>query len=240
MRITELLKNKSDNNFDNPSPLIAFLGDSVTQGCFEIYRDGELLRTVFDSLSGYPERVKRILYMLYPETSLSILNAGINGGSARYGLQRLHRDVLCRRPDLVIVCFGLNDCNDDGESVEEYKACLKSIFKEVRESGAEVIFMTPNMMNTYTPVNVTDDYAKQLAEIFAARQTNGYFDEYINAAREACAEDNVPLCDCYAIWKNMYATGVDTTRLLSNGLNHPTRDMHELFAWQLVHTILNN
>ena len=53
-------------------------------------------------------------------------------------------------------------------------------------------------------------------------------------------EENIILCDCYAIWKRMYESGVDTTNLLSNGLNHPIREMHGLFAWQLVQTILNN
>ena len=240
MKIIELLTKKSQDNFGNRSPVIAFLGDSVTQGCFEIYRDGELLRTVFDSANGYAERTKKVLSMMYPETSLSIINAGINGGSAVNGALRLDRDVLCHDPDLVVVCFGLNDCNDDGVSAASYKQSLKEIFSRVHAAGKEVVFMTPNMMNTYVGHTVTDDYAKQLGAMFAERQNNGYFDSFIEAAREAAREEQVPICDCYRLWKSMNEQGVDTTALLSNGLNHPTREMHDLFAWELVKTLLLN
>ena len=65
MKIIEKLTAKSRDNFGNRSPVIAFLGDSVTQGCFEIYRDGEWIRTVFDTESGYTEKTKEILRMLY-------------------------------------------------------------------------------------------------------------------------------------------------------------------------------
>ena len=81
---------------------------------------------------------------------------------------------------------------------------------------------------------------RHLAEVFAERQTNGVLDAYIDAAREVCKEEEVLLCDCYAIWKRLYESGADTTALLSNGLNHPIRKMHILFAQQLVHTIHNS
>ena len=240
MKIIECLTNKSRDNFGNRSPVIAFLGDSVTQGCFEIYRDGDLLRTVFDSANGYVERVKRVLSMLYPETAISVINAGINGGTASNGLLRLQRDVLCHDPDLVVVCFGLNDCNDDNVEAEDYAASLRAIFQKIHTVGKEAVFMTPNMMNTYIPHTVTDDYAKTLGELFAERQNNGYFDGFMEAARAVCHEEQVPICDCYALWNSMHKQGVDTTALLSNGLNHPTREMHDLFAWELVKTFLAN
>lgn len=240
MKFTELLKNKSLDNFGNPSPLIAFLGDSVTQGCFEIYRDGELLRTVFDSPNGYAEKTKQILNMMFPETSVSMLNAGINGGTVKNALIRLERDVLVHRPDLVVVCFGLNDANDEVEGLTEYADNLKTLFARLKESGVEVVFMTPNMMNTYTDCSVTDEVAVKLAEMFAEKQKNGYFDSFIEAAKQIAKEESIPVCDCYAIWKQMYECGADTTKLLSNRLNHPTRDMHWLFAWELVKTILKN
>ena len=98
--------------------------------------------------------------------------------------------------------------------------------------------MTPNMMNTDSSKVSPGSILEPLAEVFAKRQNGGVFDAYMDAARLVCAEEKIALCDCYRIWKNMYDCGVDTTNLLSNGLNHPVREMHDLFAWQLVHTIL--
>ena len=54
-----------------------------------------------------------------------------------------------------------------------------------------------------------------------------------------CVRRGVPVCDCYAQWKTMHEAGVDTTELLANQLNHPTREMNWLFAVSLLHSIFN-
>lgn len=38
--------------------------------------------------------------------------------------------------------------------------------------------------------------------------------------------------------EKMAKAGVDTTSLLSNDINHPTREMHYLFAYELVKMII--
>ena len=50
---------------------------------------------------------------------------------------------------------------------------------------------------------------------------------------------DAPVCDCYAQWKQLKAAGVNTTELLSNKLNHPTREMNWLFAVSLLRSILS-
>lgn len=240
MKFVEILKRKSEDNSGTRTPIIAFLGDSVTQGCFEVYKKDDGIRVVFDSGAGYPEKVKEILGFLYPQAPVSIFNAGVSGSSSSNGYEKLKRDVLCIRPDLLVVCFGLNDSSAEEEGILCYKENLKHIFTTAREAGIETIFMTPNMLNTDASKVSEGESLRAWAEIFARRQKNGVFDRYMDAAREACREENVRLCDCYALWKNMYKCGVDTTSLLANGLNHPVREMHYMFAIQLVNTILND
>ena len=240
MKFTEILKRKTNDNFGNRAPVIAFIGSSITQGCFEIYEDGEMIKAVFDSCSAYPDKVKKILSILYPQAPVSIVNMGINGGAAPGGLERFQEDVVSCNPDLLVIDYALNDSHQEESGIPAYKNTLKQIFQEAKKANVETIFMTPNMMNTYTSHIIKGEICETLAEKFATRQTNGVFDAYIDAAREACKEEGVKLCDCYAIWKRMYESGVDTTSLLSNGLNHPIREMHYLFAWELVKTILND
>ena len=240
MKFVEVLKRKLEDNSGTRTPIIAFLGDSVTQGCIEVYKKDDGIRVVFDSGAGYPEKVKDILGFLYPQAPVSIFNAGVNGSSSPNGYEKLKRDVLCIRPDLLVVCFGLNDSSAEEEGIPRYKETLKQIFTTAREAGIETIFMTPNMLNTDASKVSEGESLRARAEIFARRQKNGVFDRYMDAAREACQEENVRLCDCYALWKNMYKCGVDTTSLLANGLNHPVREMHYMFAIQLVNTILND
>ena len=59
MKITALIAKRAENPHENKLPTIAFLGDSVTQGCFEIYQKNDRsFETVFDSENGYPAKVK--------------------------------------------------------------------------------------------------------------------------------------------------------------------------------------
>ena len=41
MKFAEILKRKSSDNYGNRPPVIAFLGDSITQGCFEFEKKGK-------------------------------------------------------------------------------------------------------------------------------------------------------------------------------------------------------
>lgn len=236
MRFTELLKK---NTPDGKTPCIAFLGDSVTHGVFEVYEENEKMEVVMDFLSVYPQKVAQMLRKLYPATPFSVINSGLNGSTATAGYDRLKKDVLPQKPDLLVVCLGLNDSNAEMEGIETYKTALRNIFHAAKEADIETIFMTPNMFNTHSGKVEPGEILEPLAEVFAKRQLKGVFDAYMDAARQICREENVTLCDCYAIWKIMFESGIDTTSLLSNGLNHPIRKMHELFAQQIVQIIQN-
>lgn len=50
---------------------------------------------------------------------------------------------------------------------------------------------------------------------------------------------NVTVCDCYSEWKKLYKSGIDTTKLLINRINHPDRRMHQLFADMLFDLIID-
>ena len=50
-------------------------------------------------------------------------------------------------------------------------------------------------------------------------------------------EMGITVCDCYAQWKELSKTQ-DTTMLLANYINHPTKEMHELFAQALFEAIM--
>ena len=238
MKIIEKLAAKTADHMNHEGVTVAFLGDSVTQGCFEIYKkENNAIETVFDKRFSYEMGVFDILCTLFPVTTVNIINAGISGDSAPRGLLRVERDVLRHEPDLTVVCYGLNDCSKKEGSIEKYVNALGEIFDKVKASGSELIFMTPNMMNTRVSPHLTDPDFIALAKRTAELQNGGTFDAHIEAARQLCRERGVAVCDCYAIWKKLAESGVDTTELLSNKINHPTREMNRLFAYELVKTM---
>ncbi len=211
-----------DVNESGPCKIVC-LGDSVTQGSFE--------HNHFDYQSVYHHLLKNKINAVFPKMPVQMINAGIGGKTAKHAAGRLERDVLAYSPDLVIVCFGLNDVNG---KVEEYQKALSEIFERV--SPAETIFMTPNMLNTRLEARLDPDlrdYAKLAMEF----QNSGKMDLFVEIAMKTAAQYRVAVCDCYRKWKQLAAIGADTTSLLANYINHPRRDMHELFAACLFDTI---
>ena len=209
---------------EGPVTVVAF-GDSVTHGALA---EGEM-----DYDTVYWNRFRLMIQERYPYMPVNVINAGIGGDAAPYALDRMESQVLCHRPDLVIVCFGLNDVN---LPKEDYLAALREIFRRLREAGVEAVFLTPNMLNTTVAEGTPARYL-DYAAVTARYQTEGRMDEYMEGAVAVAREAGVPVADAYAKWKKMDEEGVDTTLLLANRINHPTREMHALFAECLMETV---
>ena len=241
MRITELLKNKEQNRRINKAATIVFIGDSVTQGCFECYtKNDSSIETIFDYRSAYSTRVGDILHMLYPSAQVNIINSGISGDNAVGGNERFERDVLSYNPDLVVISFGLNDCGAGKDGISKYTTALEEMFSALKERNIEAVFLTENTMCTRTSVHLKEDKFISLSQGFAARQNSGLLREYFVAAKKCCEKYDVKVCDLYSAWETMETAGVNTTELLANKLNHPTREMHYYMAMKIVETFFAN
>ena len=132
------------------TPVIAFFGDSVTHGAVS---SGEInYETV------YWNRLRQKILNVRNYVPVNAINAGIGGITAKSSLDRIESQVLSHLPDLVIVCFGLNDVNG---SLDDYLLALKTIFEKCLAFGTEVIFMTPNMLNTYVADDTKEEMLKQ-------------------------------------------------------------------------------
>lgn len=103
------------------APTVVFLGDSITHG-------HRLPRNV-----AFPYRVGQAL-------GVNAVNAGISGDTTAGGLARLERDVIARRPRLVVVALGVNDMLGRLPG-ERSLQNLRTITRRVRAQGAEVILL---------------------------------------------------------------------------------------------------
>lgn len=239
MKILNKLSKKNSNIESCAAVTIAFLGDSITQGCFELNKGYKSdIEVTNDYNAVYHSQLKNMLNIIFPNAPINIINVGISGNIARQGYNRLERDILPYSPDLVVICFGLNDACNGIENIDKYVDALQGIFRKLKENDTEIIFMTPNMMNTYVNPLVTPESAFDLAAISADIQNNGIMNKYMDAAINLCSKESIPVCNCYEKWQKLNRSGVDTTKLLSNYINHPTREMHKLFAYELFEKII--
>ena len=79
MKIIEKIAKRAQDA-TNPRPTIAFLGDSVTEGCFELIpKNSEGFNNVYDGESIYHKKVAEIFKVLFPTVLLNIINAGAAG-----------------------------------------------------------------------------------------------------------------------------------------------------------------
>ncbi len=203
---------------------IVIFGDSVSHGAVVDNIDYE---------NVYWNQLKKKLNAVRSYVPVNMINSSIGGTTAKMGVPRIERDILSHHPDLVIVCFGLNDVNG---SLEDYIASLKSIFSACLENGIDTILLTPNMLNTY----VAEDTAPRhlaYAEKTARIQNEGRMDLFVESGAKLAREMGVAVCDCYAKWKEIAKTK-DTTLLLANRINHPVPHMHSLFADALYDEIM--
>lgn len=224
MKISEKIKLDYEGLIKyGPITIVAF-GDSVTHGAVGA---GEI-----DYETVYWNRLRKKINAVRNYIPVNVINAGIGGITATGSLSRIDSQVLSHNPDAVIVCFGLNDVNG---SKDEFLFSMRTIFSRCLEYGCEVVLMTPNMLNTY----VADDTAESLrnyAAITAEVQNSGKMDEYMTEVCDLARKMSVEVCDCYGKWKKLSETE-DVTMLLANRINHPCREMHELFAQGLFETL---
>lgn len=115
---------------------IVFLGDSITQAGV-----GE---------KGYVTLVARQLQEKYPDLKAEVIGAGISGNRVPDLEKRLDRDVLSKKPTLVVIYIGINDVwhsiRDRGTSKEDFDAGLRNIIGQIQKGGARVILCTPTVI----------------------------------------------------------------------------------------------
>lgn len=227
MNIIEKLQMDYTGLVENGPINIVVFGDSVTHGAVGA---GEI---DYDTVYWNLLRKKLNAYRNY--VPVNMINAGIGGITAERSLCRMERDVLSHHPDLVIVCFGLNDVNFP---LEEFTQALDEIFDRLNNAGIPAIYMTPNMLNTYVDPRTEQGFCAYAA-VTADFQNNGRMDAYMQAARQRAEGKGIPVCDCYAKWKQLQQQGEDITGMLANYINHPTREMHHLFADMLYRMIMD-
>jgi lysophospholipase L1-like esterase len=151
---------------------IVFLGDSITQGG--------------GGPKGYVTLIKKALAEKHPGQGIEVINAGISGNKVPDLQRRLQRDVLDKKPTVVVIYIGINDVwhgeRDParGTPKDKYEAGLKEIIDKIKAAGARVRLCTPSV------IGEKPDGSNPL---------DARLDEYAEISRKVAKEEGVPLCD---------------------------------------------
>lgn len=228
-RLRARLREKADNPAARPALYVA-IGDSVTQGCMQ---DG-----VIEHERVYHQLLRKRVAAAYPLSIFNVINSGVSGDTAGRSRGRWEHDVLCYRPDLVTIKFGLNDAHGGEQGLAGYIGAIGDLVGRVRtETEADILLLTPSMMMKRDNPFISAGHQKHIPT-FTRLYEDGHLPQYVEALRTFAADNGLPLLDVYAMWEQMEAEGIDIHTRLSNGINHPDPLFHEQLAEALAEVLL--
>jgi isoamyl acetate esterase len=156
----------------NKGDKIVFLGDSITAGGV--------------GPKGYVTLIKNALNDKHKDLGIEIVGAGISGNKVPDLQKRLGKDVLAKKPTIVVIYIGINDVwhgeNDParGTSKENFEAGLKEIIGKIQAAGARVVLCTPTVIGEKKP---------------GTNKLDARLDDYSNVSRKVAKETKSPFCD---------------------------------------------
>lgn len=151
---------------------IIFLGDSITQAGA--------------GPKGYVSMIRNTLAEKHKELGIEVIGAGISGNKVPDLQRRLEKDVLAKKPTVVVIYIGINDVwhgekdPAKGTPKDKFEAGLKEIIGKIKDAGSRVVLCTPSV------IGEKHDSSNSL---------DAKLDEYAEVSRKVAKEANVPLCD---------------------------------------------
>lgn len=151
---------------------IIFFGDSITELGVKPNGYVAILRDSLNSLGS----------------KFEVIGAGISGNRVTDLQRRLEKDVLSKKPSIVVIYIGINDVwhfkfadrGLTGTSKDEYREILSGIVADIQSAGAKVILCTPSV------VGEKKNGANELDQML---------DEYSDISRAIAKEHNAALLD---------------------------------------------
>jgi len=190
---------------------MVFLGDSITQQRI------------------YTRYVMNYFALRYPDMEVTFRNAGVGGDTAVGAIKRLDDDVLSRNPDVVSICFGMNDAGYgefDQERYERYIAGMTVLLSELEK--AKVVLLTPG------PVDPDKAAAWLNGDVY-----NGVLARYAEGVKELAAQRGVPVHDIYELLSDVQtrAKADDPEFTMIPDAIHPSPPGQALMAYALLKTL---
>jgi lysophospholipase L1-like esterase len=108
---------------------VAVIGGSITAGASATKPE-----------SRYGNRVATWWRRAFPKTEVDFVNAGIGATGSNYAALRAGRDLLARRPDAVVVEFGVNDGNTR-DAAETLEGLTRQILRQPNQPAVLLLFM---------------------------------------------------------------------------------------------------
>lgn len=116
---------------------------------------------------GYPEQLETLLQAHLPGVPLDVVNSGINGQLAAEMIERLYRDAIDTKADLVIWQTGTNDALSRVD-LDEFRRHLDRGAEWLAQAGIDLILVDPQYFPGVHNPSVYESYVRVMAEVGTA------------------------------------------------------------------------
>jgi len=161
---------------------------------------------------------------------IHITNTSINGNTTRMALERMPYDVQNNYPDVLIVQFGMNDCNywetDRGNprvSLKAFEANLNEIIQRVKSFGTKKV-----LLNTNHPS--ARDNVTMAGTGITYQDSNSIYNEVIRSVAQQNTDNIVSLVDIEkSFFEHFQKMGGGPSDFLLSDLLHLNKAGHDLY-----------
>ena len=176
---------------------------------------GYFATPVVDSFNAYPHLLHMELKHRFPFAVVNVIVTALGGETSEQGSARFAAEVLCHRPDVLTIDYGLND---RGVGLNKARASWVSMIEQALARDIKVILLTPTADMTQLPQTAPADRLP--------------LQEHAAQIRHLAEEYEVGLVDSLTLF-NQHQQANDLHDLLSWS-NHPNRQGHALVARELL------
>ncbi len=172
------------------SAIIVMLGVGASAHADLLLKEGDRMVFLGDSITQqqiYTRYVMDYFALRYPDLHVTFRNAGVSGDTAAGAIMRFGKDILPVKPQVVSICFGMNDAGYaafDENRYQTYLAAMTVLLSELKDIEATVVLLTPGPVDPDKGSNWLDwpmynevlkKYGEGLKEL-AARQGVAIYD----------------------------------------------------------------
>ncbi len=192
---------------------IIFFGDSLTSLAGQEAPKEHVAK-------GYVRIVREKLQMAHPDKNIDVDWVATGGHTVPQLVQRVEKDVLAKKPSIVVIQIGCNDARRVAK--ETFKTSLEQLIDQLQAAGVQVV------QCTLTSVGEKHD---------GSNQHDAKLDEFAQVQREIVKAKNVPLNDLrqafVAHWKQHNPDNQASGILTYDG-NHFNQRGHDFVAEQML------
>lgn len=199
----------------------------------EMLKAGDFIAVCGDSITAqclYSQYIEDYMVLCRPAAGLQVQQFGWGGERAPSFLSRMENDVLVFRPNIVTLCYGMNDggyAAVNAKTLDAYRSAIADVIAGLKKAGVRnIVIGTPGAVDTNT-------FTKLDPAVY-----NNTLKELSNVGKEIAAKEGAGFADIHSLMTDAMARAKakygDNYNVAGGDGIHPNRNGHLIMAYAFL------